>query len=158
MLGVLGNVYGDSPTVIPSGPGAGTYTDYNDAFVTGLIPAANTLVSTITSTQTSEVGIANQAWGNVIAGLARQQTNQVTAELNFSELVPNNKTSIMSFTTNLHAYGLEVEPGDANQYLAAVANLASLSGQSVIASLREGRNIESLQTAGLGVDTQLNDR
>jgi len=39
-----------------------------------------------------------------------------------------------------------------------VANLSSLSGQSVIASLREGRNIESLQTAGLGVDTQLNDR
>jgi len=158
MLGVLGNVYGDSPTVIPSGPGAGTYTDYDDAFVTGLIPAANTLVSTITSTQTSEVGIANQAWGNVIAGLARQQTNQVTAELDFSELVPNNKTSIMGFTTNLHGYGLDVEPGDANQYLAAVANLASLSGQSVIASLREGRNIESLQTAGLGVDTQLNDR
>jgi hypothetical protein len=158
MLGVLGNVYGDSPTVIPSGPGAGTYTDYNDAFVTGLIPAANTLVSTITSTQTSEVTLANSAWANVIAGLSRQQNNQVTAELNFSELVPNNKTSVMSFTTNLHGYGLDVEPGDANQYLAAVANLSSLSGQSVIASLREGRNIKSLQTAGLGVDTQLNDR
>jgi len=64
----------------------------------------------------------------------------------------------MSFTTNLHSYGIEVAPGGANEYLEKVANRSSLSGQSVIGSLREGRNIQSLQSAGIKLDTQLSSK
>ena len=158
MLAVLNNTYGDSPTIIPSGPGAGTYTDFDDAFVTGLIPAANSIVSTLVSTDSDAVTIANEAWGNIISDQARQRNNQIAAEIDFANLTANSHSAVMSFTNNLHGYGLDVEPGGANYYLVSVANTASLSGQSVVASLREGRNIQALQAAGIQLDTQLSDR
>ena len=61
----------------------------------------------------------------------------------------------MSFTGNLHEYGVDVSPGGANEVLLAVANPATLSGQALVASLREGRNIVALQAAGLEINTQL---
>jgi hypothetical protein len=157
MSDVLGNVYGDNPVVIPTGPGAGTYTDWNDAFVSGLIPAANTIISNIATTASDEVFVANQAWGNIITSVSTQRTNQVTAEINFADLQPESPSACMSFASNLHDYGLDVAPGGANQYLESVAKLSTLSGQCVISSLREGRNLVALQDAGIQLDTQLSD-
>jgi hypothetical protein len=162
MLGTLGNVYGNAyagpgNVVIPSGPGAGAYSSWNDAFLTGLLPAANSAISTIVTDNSATVTLSNSAWGNIISTLGIQQDNQVSAEMDFGNLLPNSKSSVMSFAASLHDYGVEISEGGANQYISALANPVTLSGQSVLASLQEGRNLAALQDAGVQLDTQLSD-
>ena len=60
----------------------------------------------------------------------------------------------MSLASSLHAYAVDPE---ADGVLSALANQSTLSGQSILASLREGRNIQALQQAGVQLDTQLSD-
>jgi len=159
MLGTLGNVYGGpvGNVIIPTGPGAGTYNSWDEAFETGLIPAANTAINNIVANNTSEVTYANSAWGNVILTLKTQQLNQFSAEIDFGNIQPDSKSSAISFAESLHEYGDDIGPGGASEYLTALSNPNSLSGQSVVASLREGRNITALQNAGIQLDTQLSD-
>ncbi len=159
MLGTLGNAYGGpvGNVIIPSGPGAGTYSSWDDAFTTGLIPAANTAITNIVAGDVSNVSLANSAWGNIIFTLKTQSNNQNIAELDFGNLQPNSKSAVMSFTTNLHEYGLDISTGGANQYLNAVSNPITLSGQSIVASLQEGRNLAALNEVGVQLDTQLSD-
>ena len=159
MLGTLGNVYGGpvGNVIIPSGPGAGTYSSWDDAFETGLLPAANTAITSIVANNSSEVSRANSSWGNVISTLITQAQNQTSALVDFGNIVGNSSSAAMSFAAGLHDYGVAVAPGGASEYLNAVANPATLSGQSVVASMREGINLAALQDAGLQLDTQLSD-
>lgn len=159
MIGTLGNVFGGpvGNVIIPSGPGAGTYTSWDDAFQTGLLPAANTAITNIVSSGDANVTAANSAWANIINAMITQTKNQSAGTIDFGNLTDNSISSSMSFAQSLHEYGLDVEPGGANQYLTSVANQNSLSGQSLIASLREGINIAAMHDAGLELDTQLND-
>ena len=64
----------------------------------------------------------------------------------------------MSWTTNLHDYGVDVNKIGANVFIEAIANTSSLSGQAVVASLREGLNIQRMQESGMVLDTQLSDQ
>jgi len=162
MLGTLGNVFGNAyagpgNVVIPSGPGAGAYDSWDDAFSTGLLPAANAAISTIVASNSTTVNIANNAWGNIILSLSNQHINQVSAELDFANLQPNSKSATMSFASSLHEYGLDESEGGASQYITAVADSNTLGGQSILASLQEGRNLASLNDAGMQLDTQLSD-
>ena len=162
MLGTLGNVFGNAyagpgNVVIPSGPGAGAYDSWDDAFSTGLLPAANAAISTIVASNSATVNIANSAWANIILSLNNQHVNQISAELDFANLQPNSKSATMSFASSLHDYGLDVSEGGANQYLVAVADSSNLGGQCILASLQEGRNLASLNDAGMQLDTQLSD-
>lgn len=151
--GVYGNATGNVD--IPTGPAAGNYVGWNDAFTSGLIPAANAAVATIVATNGTEVSTANQAWGNIIASLGNENTNLTLAEIDFGNLQSNSKSAIMIFTSSLHEYGLDVSAGGANEVLVSVANTASLSGQALLGSLREGRNLAALQDVGVQLDTQL---
>jgi subtilisin family serine protease len=162
MLGTLGNVFGNAyagpgNVIIPSGPGAGAYDSWDDAFATGLLPAANAAISTIVASNSTQVNLANSAWGNIILSLSNQHINQVSAELDFANLQPNSKSSTMSFASSLHEYGLDESEGGASQYITAVADSTTLGGQSILASLQEGRNLASLNDAGMQLDTQLSD-
>lgn len=156
-------VMGQYRVVIPPPlPAAGTYGDYataqeaiDDAFLTGLIPAAAAAVASIVATNSEVVSRIDAAQLNMAQELDRQSTNLGLAQIDFNTIETNSTSAIMSFTANLHEYALDVQPGGASEILAAVANTASLSGQCVTASLREGRNIQALQEAGIEVDTQL---
>lgn len=159
MLEVMAGDYGppSGPVDIPSGPGTGIWATW-DAALQELTTEANTEIDAIVSANQEPCDEANAAWDSIIATLLTQVDNQVQGEIKFDELQANAKSATMSFTTNLHQYGTDVEPGGANEFLVAVANVAGLGGQSVIASLREGRNIQNLQDAGIQLDTQLSDR
>lgn len=159
MLGVLGNSFGDGPVDIPSGPGQGTYTDYNNAFIgpgapgTGLIPAATSEFVSIQVSYPDQIATINQSWDNVISNASTQISNQDLALVDYGNLNNNSRSDAMSFASSLHDYGADIAPGGASEILTALANTASLSGQSIVASLREGRNIQNLQDAGIRVDT-----
>ena len=158
MINTLDGTYDDpmnpGMVIIPDGPAAGTYSSINDAFVTGLLPAADSAINTIANANTAAVTGTNTSWTQMSTELQRESANQAQAEINFGELA-SSKTSTMSFTGNLHEYGVDVGDGGPNDILTALANLNSLSGQCLISSLREGRNIVALQEAGVKLDTQL---
>jgi hypothetical protein len=63
----------------------------------------------------------------------------------------------MSLATNLHEIGQDVTYKGSAQFFAAVADTSTLTGQAVIASLREGRNIRAFSDAGIGTDSQISD-
>ena len=160
MANLLAGDYNDMTgnIIIPSGPGAGTYASWDDALDTGLIPNAYSEIANIVATDSDSANTAGNAWTAIIDTLELQNNNQFQAQIDFGNLDANSKSSSLSFTASLHDYGVDVQPGQANDYLTEVANLSSLSGQAVISSLREGRNIQALQDAGMSLDTQLSDR
>ena len=152
--------YGPStgPVTIPAGPGSGTYTDWNDALQTGLITFANDEVNTIATIDTVNYQAANTAYSNVVTTLTTQRNSQVEAYIDYGNLQANSRSASMNFTTSLHTYGQDVTPDGASNYIQALANTSSLSGQCVVAALKEGLNIKNLEDAGIQLDTQLNDR
>jgi hypothetical protein len=143
--------------IIPSGPAAGTYTGLDDAFSAGLIPAANSAIANIANANPDTVSSTNTTWTDMTTELAREASNQQKALINFGTIYSSesSNSSGLSFASGLHQYGTEVEPGQANEVLTALANMSTLSGQCIIASLREGRNLAALQDANIDMDTQL---
>jgi len=166
MINLLTGVYGpfEEPIVqpniiIPAGPGAGTYANFDDALNNGLIPAANTALTALVASNTDISTELNTFWTNMKNSLSRQTVNQSKAQINFYylKLGGTNSSSTMGLANNLHVYGTDVSVGGASELLTKLANKATLSGQCIIASLREGRNIQALQPANIQLDTQLSN-
>lgn len=178
----LGNAYTsvnvgppeDYTITIPAGlPGAGTYGPYGSmteafsaAFGNGLIPAANSAIANIATTYSSLAAISNQATANMAQQLIINVENlsyagidigNVVNDINNANLVANSVSTVLGLTGQLHEIGRDVTEGGAAQFFEAVANTSVLSGQSVIASMREGRNIAALNAVGIQLDTQLVD-
>lgn len=145
------------PIIIPSGPAAGTYTDGNDAFTNGLIPAADNEIANLASASSAAVSSTNAILGNITTQIQTEVSNQTLAQLNFGIIAENGSSpsSALSFASNLHEYGLTEGPGSAKDLLTKLANPNSLSGQAIIASFREGKNIAALQSAGITMTSTL---
>lgn len=164
----LGNAYGNAP-VIPATVywAGGSFLDYDDALGNGLIPAANTAINSIASINSDQVANSNQATDAVASQLLINQNNLVAAEIDIGNIVlgdwansniqSNQQTAALMLGIQLHSIGQDIEEGGAAQFFEQVANLNSVSGQAVIASMREGRNIALFNSAGLGIDAQLSD-
>lgn len=131
---------------------------FDDSFTANLIPAAAGAVSSVVSTYTVDVENMSSNLDIIMTSLRDQHNNQAAAEIDFGNLQVNSRQATMSWTTNLHDYGTDDTACGAREFIEAVANLESLSGQAVIASLREGRNIQQMQEAGMALDTQLSDQ
>ncbi len=158
----------DSETItwwvdIPSGyPATGNYTSTSNAnaaidsaFSTGLIPAGNVMFATIQSSYPTAIANINTSFGTMANQITREDTNRTNAGVNFAQLIGNNRSAVMSMATSLHSIGTEVSYHGPAEFFAAVANIQNIGGQSVIASMREGRNIEALARSGVPTDTQL---
>lgn len=166
----LTNAYGPSP-VIPATAyfAGGTFANIDAAFSAGngLIAAANTAITSINSTNAATAGNINAAWNTMAAQIQQNQDtlaasgidigNVVLGDWANSNISSNQQSEALSLGTRLHAIGLDVEEGGAAQFFEAVANVSSVAGQSLIASLREARNIQLFNASGLGIDTQLSD-
>jgi hypothetical protein len=154
----LAGGYGDpvtGPIVIPSGPAAGTYTDANDAFNTGLIPATSTVIGNIVVGYATQTVSLNSNFSNIGNQISNEYTNQQAAEIKWNDLQANSRTSTLSFASTLHDIGIDITPGGPAEFIAQVANTSTQTGQAIIASMREGRNIQLLSTAGIGSDAQV---
>jgi GTP-binding protein len=142
-------------------PGAGTYGPANSApslyasVFDVLIPIAASDISNIATTNSTNVAITTSAFGNMAAQLEREKTNQTKAQIDFANLQPNATSSVLSFASSLHSYGKDVEPGQAADFINSVADTSNQTGQAIIASMREGRNIAALGAVGVPTDTQL---
>lgn len=162
---------GDIQIVIPSGlPGQGTYPSAplppsqlrqcreaamnGQGSGVGCIQAGNAIIAGLANAYPEQWAIMLAAWQDIVSSMSRQKTNLDNAEIDINQL-GTSRSSAMSFAENLHQWATETEDGGPNACLEALANTATLSGQAVISSLREGRNIASLESAGISMDTQL---
>jgi hypothetical protein len=164
---MLNTLDGDYTTVIDPGPpedisitipgslpGTGTYTSLDDAFTQGLIPAAQNLISNIATVNSAAAASLNSEFDSIAAQLVYEITNLSAAGVEFAELTTST-ASLLSIITNLHEIGQDISPNGQTTFFIAIADTTNIYGQAVIASLREGRNIEVLNTAGIELDTQI---
>lgn len=126
--------------IIPSGPAAGTYSDGNSAFTSGLIPAANTLITNLISTYPAATTSLNNSVNAICEQYVYEYTNQTKAGLTFADLTSGSQQSTISFMSGLASAGLETQIGGQSSYLSSVADATTESGQAILGALREGRN------------------
>ena len=154
-------------------PGGGTYVSYvseansislavNDMTSVGLVPRMQVAVSAIVSAYPDGVAECNQLWSDMAAQLNREAENRYLAELiydfdsqSYPDIRGNSRSSALALINSLHSIGTDAAENGPADFFNATAQTDNLGGQSVIASLREGRNIAALADAGVGVDTQL---
>jgi hypothetical protein len=159
----LNNYMSGTPTTY-NGPDSNVAIDL--AFAGTLIPNANIWITNIAANNASQAAISNDAYNAMATQLVYNQNNCILAgidignvvnDINNANLVPNSVSTVLGLTSRLHDIGTEISDGGSAQFFQAVANANVLSGQAVIASMREGRNIAVLNAVGIQLDTQLVD-
>jgi hypothetical protein len=151
MLATVSGTYGPNtgPVTIPSGPAAGVYATGNLAFTTGLIPAAQAEIANLIATYPTETNNLNSAFNTISEQIFREAVNQAKTGLNYDSLPGDIQSNALSFASSLAQYGQDNTPNNASEFLNTVAQFATLPGQAIIGALREGRNYQSLNQAGI---------
>jgi hypothetical protein len=153
----------------PLGPvkGHGVYTGgtaqdaFSNAWHNGIIPELKNIVQDIATAYPDEAAQSNALTDQLGHQLAREYINHSRAQNTSGTLdltaTPASHSTAIQFATSLHSYGTDTTDGGAAQVLEALANKNTLGGQAMIATMREGRNLQKLQNAGLIQDSQLNN-
>jgi len=163
MIDFLNDVYGTPdpgdpgvptpPTyaTIPGGyPGAGSYDNYDDG-IAAIIASANSIISTIASSNPTEYASLNSEYSSMAAQVSKELDTLSDAGVVFED-TPSSKQSIMSMISNLHTYASQNEYRGPAELLEKMADTTTQAGQALIGALREGRNIRALNTVGVGMD------
>jgi len=72
-----------------------------------------------------------------------------------SDITHGTSTTMFSWVTSFSEYAQDSETGGAKDVILGVVDSTTLSGQSVIATLRESENIAKLKSAGIQSDNQI---
>ena len=168
----VNGVYGDAiagPVTIPSGPAAGTYLASYDGFgnidVTaaqtavsgvggpatgpGCIPVAQTQINTVIAGNSVAANNLNSAFNSMSTAMIGENNFLNQAQINLPEIRPISAQYSASFIQTIFSYGVAVETDGPAQYLEAVANVADIGGQAMIAAMRQARNNVVLTTVGV---------
>lgn len=180
MAGVLDGTYdsgvdpdGYTIITIPSGlPGAGTYnpvtapnpspppanievTSAADQAMTVLIGDAQTEIANLQATYPVQTTELNTLWTNMADQVATEDSLQALIKLNYADLTANDRNSIYGFIYSLPTYGTETEEGGTTWFLENMADLTTQGGEAIVACLREGRNQDALNRAGIFTNTKI---
>ena len=174
MANALDGTYGDTqagPLTIPGGlPGAGTYfgtdiatppdpPEYDptaaQAALTVLVPIAQAEISNLQTSYPAQTAELNTLWSNMAEQVVRERNLQALINLNYADLTANDRNSIYGFIYNLPGYGTETEEGGTAWLVETMADLTTLSGEAIIACLREGRNQVALNSTGIFTNSQI---
>jgi len=158
---LIDGTYGASTTItIPAGVyGAGTYTgsDFDDAvgncWTNGIIPAAQSLASTLYSA-TTNAQIVQRNHRRVQEQLAREKINRDRIDIDTTEIRASDDVAV-NFANNIQFYGRTLLAGSVRELLERVVDFNSLGGQAIIALMRQGQNVEVLETATINEDIDL---
>ena len=152
MIGVLDGDYGSAPTItIPGGlPGSGTYSTV-DLAIQALISAASTELNNLPTQYSSYYANANEQFTIMCDHIVLELQTLADADIDMSTTT-GNRQGIMSFAGNIHTYATQTEKYGAAEILERISDTSNSSGEAMIAALREGRNIDNLQSSGVGMD------
>lgn len=153
MVDVVDDVYGTPPTItIPSGPAAGVYATYDDALEALVVASDAEIGLVISAAGTANVAVINSAWFAMAKQWAMEPNNQAKASINLATISTSAQLPITSFVGGINAYGQDTEVGMSAQVLESVADTTIQSGQALVGALREGRNNQEMDAAGIGHD------
>lgn len=136
------------------------------AFSGTLIPNANIWIANIATNNPTQAAISNQSTSSMAQQLVINQNNCIAAgidignvvnDINNANLIANSVSVAVGLASRLHDIGTDITDGGSAQFFQSVAQSNTLSGQAVVASMREGRNIATLNAVGIQLDTQLVD-
>jgi hypothetical protein len=180
MAKALDGTYGPTdsgPLIIPGGrPCAGTYTgtlnsvpnpdpppptiDSYDPTAISLAMAcltgsASTEINNLELTYPEQTAELNTLWNSMAEQIVSENNLQTLINLNYADLTANDRNSIYGFVYNLPSYGTETEQGGTAWLIETMADLSTLGGEAIIASLREGRNQAALNSSGIYTNTRI---
>jgi len=163
---VINGVYGSNPDIygglgntLPAWITSSSGNSYGtiDAACIALAPDAQTTINSITSSLESTYGnavaTANSYWttlGNRIS-LEKSVLNSVGVDL--ANLSGESTSLAISWADGVGTYAIDTQPGGASEFITKIANTADISGQTVVASLREQRTMNALQNLGTPPDS-----
>ena len=168
MTATANGTYGPAtgPITIITGPAAGTYDNINAAFSgqiananagtggNGLIPSVNSnIIPNIIATYPSQTTSINTNWNSMMTQLNTEKKVQQSATIDFANLTPNSNPPIYSFVLSLPQYGQDTAANGAFQYLESVADLTNLTGQTLVAALRQGQS--NIATTGIATTSNV---
>jgi hypothetical protein len=152
MTNCINGVYSDEfgGVVIPAGlPAAGTYASIDSAMYTGLIPAANSEITHLTVIYPTQTTQLNNSWTAMVAHLENEFSLQANSTINFGQYVAHSKTAMYGFIFGLSGYGQDTSIGGTAQYIEAIADMSTLTGQAIVGSMRQGQINTALTAAGI---------
>ena len=125
---------------------------------TTLLYWGNYWIANIAANNPTQAASSNDAYNAMAEQLLINQNNCVQAGIDIgnvvndignANLVSNSVSTVLGLTSRLHDIGTDITTGGSAQFFQTVANTNVLSGQAVIASMREGRNIAVLNAVGI---------
>jgi hypothetical protein len=119
----------------------------------GLVPATKTLIESFNSNETAQLVVRNSTRWN--QQLAREYLNQSKADNADLTAVQASDDVAINLATSLPELGLDTSEGGSAELLERIVNFNSIGGQSVIASMREGRNLARLAAANIQDDAPI---
>ena len=152
---VVTDVYGAPPTItIPSGPGAGSYSDYDSALI-ALVAAADAAIGALITLYPDYVDQLNAAW----QPMETAQPNTLTAKFAKAGVVWSDlqtaQLPITAFISSIGSLGNDTEQGQSAQIFEGLADTSNAYGQALIGAMREGRNTAGITDIGLGIDNSV---
>jgi len=159
MLKSVNGTYGpvpSGPIVIPAGPGAGTYTEPQDA-INALVPLANTEISALVSVMGNDSTRLNTLWDDICDRVIFEVNNLNKCSVNLTSLITGDQYSAQGLVTTLPGLGLDTTQGGAAVIFEEIADTTTLAGQAIIGCMREGRNNDAMDNARIGRDNVISD-
>lgn len=168
VTGVFGGPLFPNSITIPAGlPGAGTYSGVapvpdpdpeepgipavnpsEQAFAV-LIPLAESAIAAAAAAMGTNTDRLNTAFVDIASTAVNEPVNFARAGVDFATLPASSQTSILAFVTGIPGYGQNTDPGQSAEVLEALADQNTATGQAIVGALREGRNNQQLDSAGI---------
>jgi len=123
-----------------------------------LVDAANTEIARLAVLYPLQASQSQNSNTNMINQLKREYDNRVKAGINMSATQTGVQTATFQLVRGLHDYGNDTSLGGSAYVLEQVADTNNLYGQAMIASMREGRNIQRLSDVGIETSAFLTSR
>lgn len=145
--------------IIPAGRANTTLTTTSkSAALQHLIDAANTEIASIAASYPLQAQQSQTANANMVNQLKRESDNRTKAGIDTATTQTNVQTATFQLVRGLHDLGNDTSLGGSAYVMEQIADTSNITGQSVIASMREGRNIQRLADAGISSSSFLTSR
>lgn len=121
----------------------------SNATVITAIGNANSDISTIAGSYATEVAALNSAWTAIATVLNTERGYQNAGGIDYFVTTTGTQTSIYSFVQNLPRYATETANEQSAEFLEAIADTTTLTGQAIVGSMIEARNTLRLGAANI---------
>ena len=129
-----------------------------DADLTALIATATAQITAIKNSNVGQVNRLNDLWNKIGNQLFIEQRAIPYAIPRTTDITDNvDSNNISSFVKSLETYAQDTGDGEAAKTLEAISNITNFGGQSVVAALREARNAQQLNNAGIPPNNDVSD-